>query len=333
MQGGYSHQIRNYVSTVFSVIFLVLLLVYAAYIEYFQDAKDQVSATRLLENPVSDRILRSTTSFRFKNRIGEYQIAKEKEGWLMQEPRVIPAKEETVERIFNALSKIKIHTVHQFEPINFQSFSLDKPIIEIELYTKLNEKYDVKIGLLNPINNTSYMTVSGHNRIFQTNLFEGRLEKLELSDFIESQVFSKNISEISEFKLYHGKNSSPYNEISLKGGLWQTKKYKVISEDKLKEKLSKIFEIKTHMIIDQVEPEVATLLDNYLENPLYRVEVTTTDGKKIHYKVSPLIKAVPELKLEKRQFFIMSASNRKYPYIINKNYLEDFVIRYSDLRP
>lgn len=333
MIDGYSHQIRNYFSTIFSVIFLFLLLIFAAYVEYFQDAKEQISATRLLENPITNRILKSTVSFRFKNRIGEYQLTKEQDGWLMQEPRVIPAKEETIKRVMQSLSKIKIHTVHQFEPINFQSFSLDKPIIEIQLYTKLNEKYDVKIGLMNPINNTSYMTVSGHNRIFQTNLFEGRLEKLELSDFIESQIFSKNIADITDFKLFQGKNNNPFNDFTLKDNEWKTKKYRVISEEKLKNKLTQIFEIKTHMIIDQVDSEVKTLLDNYLENPLYRIELTDSNKNKVTYKISTLIKAVPELKLDKRQYFIMSASDRKYPYIINKNYLDEFVIRYSDLRP
>ena len=241
MTGGYSTQTRNYISTIFTLVFLVLLLIYAAYIEFFQDAKDQSSATGLLENPVTSRIIKNTVSLRFKNRIGEYKLTKENDGWFMQEPRVIPAKEETIQRVLKSLSQIKIHTVHQFEPINFQSFSLDNPIIEIDLYTNLNEKYLVKIGLMNPINNTSYMTVSGHNRIFQTNLFKGRLEKLELSDFIESQVFSKNISEIKSFKLYQGRSNSPFNELTFKNDQWQTRKYKVISNEKLAKKLEDIF--------------------------------------------------------------------------------------------
>ena len=333
MIGGYSTQTRNYISTIFTLVFLVLLLIYAAYIEFFQDAKDQSSATGLLENPVTSRIIKNTVSLRFKNRIGEYKLTKENDGWFMQEPRVIPAKEETIQRVLKSLSQIKIHTVHQFEPINFQSFSLDNPIIEIDLYTNLNEKYLVKIGLMNPINNTSYMTVSGHNRIFQTNLFKGRLEKLELSDFIESQVFSKNISEIKSFKLYQGRSNSPFNELTFKNDQWQTRKYKVISNEKLAKKLEDIFEINTHMIIDQADEDLRTLLDNYLKNPQYRIEITTNQDEKITYEISSLMKAIPELKLEKRQFFIMSASDRKYPYIINKNYLEEFVIRYNDIRP
>ncbi len=333
MIGGYSFRIRNLTSTFFILTFFVLLIFYGAYIEFFQDARDQISATKLLENPVSERILKNTISLRFKNRIGEFRIAKENQEWLLQEPRVIPAKTSTVDRILAALKDIKIHTVHEYEPINFQSFSLDNPIIEIELFTKLNEKYDIKIGLMNPINNTSYMTVSGHNRIFQTNLFKGRLEKLELSDFIDSQIFSPELSSIKEFKLYHGTSSTPYNDFEKEGENWKTKKYKVISNENLEAKLEKIFTIKTHMIIDKVEDEVKTLLDNYIKSPLYKIEITLKNGEKIEYQISNLIKAVPELKLEKRQYFIMSASDRKYPYIINKNYLEEFAIRYSDLKP
>ena len=38
------------------------------------------------------------------------------------------------------------------EPINFKSFSLDKPIYEMEFTSKNAEKVEIKVGLINPIN-------------------------------------------------------------------------------------------------------------------------------------------------------------------------------------
>lgn len=333
MNQGYSLKVRSLASTWFSITFFILLGLYLGYIEFIQDSKVERTVTNLLENPIETSTLNNVISLRFKNRIGTFSVKKEDDKWLLQEPRVIPAKTDTLNKILKALKNIKVHTIHEFEPINLQSFSLDKPTIEIDLYTKLNEKYRVKIGLLNPIDNTSYLTVSGLNRIYQTNLFKGGLEKMELSDFIDSQVFSFDVSQVKRFQLYQGKTTQAFNDLSYISENWKAKKYNTISTSNVDKKLSQILNIKTHMIIDKKDEELETFIQNYLDNPLYRLVVTTKDKKVYRYTVTSLIRAIPELKIGKHQYFIVSASNRPYPYILNKKYLEEFLIRYSDLKP
>ena len=74
------------------------------------------------------------------------------------------------------------------------------------------------------------------------------------------------------------------------------------------------------MIVDKTNDELKSFIDNYLASPLYRIVIQTKDKKTLTYKVSTLTKAINELKIEKRQYFIMSASNRPYPFLINKSY-------------
>lgn len=328
----YSLKTRSLISTWFSLIFFILLILYLLSIEFFRDSRNQKSIIDLLETPISESFIQNIIGIRFKNRIGSFTITKQEKNWILQKPRIIPAQKKTINLILNALRSIKVHTIHQHEPINFQSFSLDKPVLEISLLTSLDESIEVKVGLINPINSTSYMTVSGLDRIFQTNLFEGSLEGLELSDFIDGQVFSMELNQIKRIQIYHGKKTESFNDLSFDGNHWKSKKYNSISDKNVSKKLQSILDIKTHMIIDETNDELKNFIQNYREAPLYRLKITLNSGKSVTYNVSNLIKAISELKVDSRQYFIMHASDRSYPYILQKSFLNDFKVRYSDLR-
>ena len=110
------------------------------------------------------------------------------------------------------------------------------------------------------------------------------------------------------------------------------KKYNTISNERVAKKISQILNINTHMIIDNIDDELQSFIKNYTENPFYKIEINTNKGKKVEYIVTHLIKAIPKLKIEKGQYFIMQASDRPYPYIMNKKHLDEFKIRYSDLK-
>ena len=307
-------------------------MTYLGFIEFFQDSRVEVSATELLKNPVRSDILTNAETIRFKNRIGTFLIKKENDLWILKEPRVMPAQVRTVNSLIQSLRDIKVQTIHEYEPINIQSFSLDKPIIQIDLTTKLDDNISIKVGIINPIDNTSYITVTGHDYIFQTNIFKTKMERYELSRFIDSRIFSMNIDNVKEFSLYRGKSKETFNKLSQKNSVWSAKKYNTISSENTSKKLTSILNITTHMIIDKQDEELKTFITNYLDNPLYRITVRTFDNKQVTYKVSNLVKAIKDLKIEKRQYFLVSSSDRKYPYVINKQFLNEFVIKYSDLK-
>lgn len=323
---------RSIYSTWFCIFFFLLLMMYLGFIEFFQDSRIEVSATELLKNPVKSEFLKNVESMRFKNRIGQFLIKKESDSWILQEPRVMPANTKTINSLIEALKDIKVHTIHEHETINLQSFSLDNPTIQIDLFHKNSAKITIKVGIINPIDNTSYITVSGRNHIYQVNIMKEKLNKLELSDFIDSNIFSITANEIKSFELYRGKESKAFNSLSQVNDIWTAQKYNTISSESTFEKISKILGIKTHMIIDKQDEELSNFIGNYIENPLYRIKITKNNDQIVEYKISTLIKAIKDLKIEKRQYFLMTASDRKYPYVINKSYLNDFIIKYSDLR-
>lgn len=333
---SYSVKTRNIASTWFNLFFCLLLLSYLIFIEFFQGAQADRVAVNLLSSPIKISFISKVDKIQFKNRLGSVNLIKDKNIWLMKEPRIIPAKEKTIKRLLEQIKNIKIRTIHENEPINFKSFSLNNPVVELKLSTP-KQSINVKVGLINPIDNTLYMTISNSDHIYQTNLFNFQLERLDLSNFIESRVFSVEASEVARISIYQRNSNTPYSVLEWKNNNWlskryRPKKYNNISNANTSKKLNDIFNIKTHMIIDKSDEKLTKKISNYLGSPFLRIVIKTKDGETIKYKVSTLIKGIQKLKIEKKQYFIMSASNRDYPFLIHKSYLDEFTIKYSHLR-
>ena len=329
---AYRLRTRNITSTWFSLTFALLLIFYFIFIEFFQDSKVNRKNLDILESPIKTDFLERLTQLNFKNRLGEYKIIKKELNWFIQEPQSFPAKEKTILSIINALENINIHTIHQNEPINFKSFSLNKPIVEMDLIAQ-DKSINLKIGIINPIDNTSFITVSDHEYIYQTDLFKFQFEKLEFSDFIDANVFSTNLAAMRKFTIYQGNSTQPLHVLESINEAWVSNRYNTISNTNTENKIKAILDINTHMIVDQTNEEIDNFLQNYLSNPLYRIVIDLKNGETITYKITPLVKAIQELKVEKKQYFIMSASDRPYPYLIDKAFIDIFQIRYSDLKP
>lgn len=326
-------RVKNYVSTWLLALFALGLLGLLAFSEIFHNVVRDPAEMDSFSNPVKADIIANLKSIRLKNRLGKYTVTLDDNGqWNLVEPRKMPAPLKTIESLTRSLEALSIHTLHQKEPINLQSFSLDNPVAILDLYTKLDEHIEIKLGLVNPVNNTSYITVSNHNIIFQINSLASKPELLKLSDFIDANIFSHSLNEIKEFSLYRGKNRDSSNTLSKRPDGWESKRYRSISDASVERTLANILSVKSHMIVDSQDEKLLNLLNNYLDNPLYRINVQTTDGKSAEYIVSGLLASVPDLKIEKRQYFLMKSSLRRYPHLIHKDYLERLRIRYADLK-
>ena len=151
-----------------------------------------------------------------------------------------------------SLSKYYPTTIHEYEPINFESFNMHEPLIEIDLYTKLLEKYNIKIGRMNYLNNTTYMTVSGSDHIFQTDLLKGSLETLGLSDFIDSRIFSPEIKNIKKFQVFKENQKTPSLQFVQTEKNWTLRNYGRASSKKIQDKILTILNIKAHKIVDKL---------------------------------------------------------------------------------
>jgi hypothetical protein len=302
-----------------------------AFSELFQGQSNQENQNKLFNTPIKADILANIKTVKIKNNLGSFTLTKDKNTWFLIEPRLMPAKNETINEFIEALKSTKVNTTIEKDVISLNNYALENPSLSIDLFSGLEEQLKIQIGLINPLNNSSYITVSDTNKIYQMSGLNTKFLSYKLSDLIDSSVFSQNLESVTSLKLYNRNYKDPINELRKGKNNWISKKYKTITKRNVDNKLNELFDIKTYMIIDEENSDLRTLIDNYLDKPLYKV-IIQAKGQRITYKVSSLIKSIPKLKLAKRQFFLMTASDRKFTYVIQKKFLDEFYIRYSDFK-
>ncbi len=326
---SYSRSNRN--SSFVLLAFLLAIVFLIAISEVFKGTGRDLGDESQLLSPIRPDILANIKTIKLKNNLGTYTVTKDTNGWLLKEPRLMPANSEVISELLKDLSTTSVKSTIPKDPINLSNFALENPSVSVDLFTELDEQLKIQIGLINPINNTTYISVNDNESIYQVDVFKTNFQSYRLSDLIDSSVFSPKLSDINELRIYSRDYRDPTSELIRGEENWKSKKYKTITKENVDKKIEQILNINTHMIIDKQNEELKTMLSNYLEKPLYRI-VLTIEGKIIEYKISTLLKAIPELKLENRQYFLMTASDRQYTYVIPKINMDQFYIRYSDLK-
>lgn len=321
---------RKQFSTLILGFFSITLLLLISFSEIFQTSPILLNEDDFSGGPIDIKLLSRLDSINLTNRLGTFELARQnKSDWFLTTPRMMPAKTATIQELIKALSSLKVIKVLKNDALNVSSFSLDNPLVSIEMETELEEQIDLKLGLINPIDNSAYITVSSSDMIFQVEAPNIRLEALELGSFIDSRVFSVNFEDVIEFQVMRN-SSTPWIKLSHTKGEWESSRFKNITPIGVKNSISKILNSQAHMIIDKKSEELDQIIENYLKKPLYTIVVKTSE-KELTYRVSSLVTTLPDIKIEKRMYFLMDASDRKYPYLLQKDHLNSFSIQYKDL--
>jgi hypothetical protein len=307
--------------------FFALTLIVAAFCSDFFQAPivttQELNKFRLL---MDSQQVNKIESFSIKNRLGEFQLQREADRWKLISPRDMPADPVTIGKILESLKKIKIRKIFQIDPINISNYSLDAPLIEFNLGYPNQKKQNLKIGLINPIDNSTYITTSENDAIYHVDSLEHSLEKFNLSDLIDSKIFAQNNKTVKEVKIFRGHLNSKNLQLKLvrTGADWQGKSQKLLQLEKVEKYLDSLFSLKSLMILDKVSENLKIQIDKKLRTPLYTIIVKDNSDNEVKFIVSSLINQLPDLKLEKRKNFLISASDRSYSYILSKENLVHF---------
>lgn len=321
---------RKQFSTIILMGFSLTLLLMITFSEIFQTSPIILSEEDLTNNPVDVKVLSRLDQIKLTNRLGTFEVERQsKKDWILKSPRTMPAKAATIQELIKALGSLKIIKVLKNDALNRSSFSLDNPLVEVNMETELEEKIKLKLGLINPIDNSAYITLSSSDMIYQVEAPNVRLEALELGSFIDSRIFSMNFEDVIDFQVLRNK-STPWIKLSHLKGEWESSRFKNITPIGVKNALSQILSSQAHMIIDKKSEELDQIIENYLKNPVYTVIVKTNE-KEVTYRVSLLVTTLPDIKIEKKMYFLMDASDRNYPYLLHKDNLEAFKVSYKDL--
>ena len=257
-----------------------------------------------------------------KNRLGEFHFKKSKGRWNLTVPRQLPAEEKSLALVFKTLKNIKIKKVYQKDALTLSSFALDSPLMEVKLIHEDGDQDEIKFGMMDSISNSTYLTVTDKNSIFQIDMLNHSLEQLDMADFINPRIFSQSPMKITSIKIFQGRKLKL--AMNQNDGKWEGRNGRALALPKVEEYIQNLTSLKSDVILDEMAGKLKEKVDTYLSKPLYTIEITDAGKSKYTYFISTVINSLPDLKIEKRQSFIITASNRKHPYLLSKKYLKLF---------
>jgi len=278
--------------------------------------------------------VQSISQIKIKTSIDEFSLNKaEGNNWILSKPRVIDANLEIVNKILETLEDIKIKRIYPKDQINLANFSLDNPISTLTIKDKNEEIKTLSFGLVNPIDNSTYLSVSGDNAIYHINVLKMSFEKIELSSIIDSQIFNFNWNQVKELKIYPQRQTTPALAIekSTDGTNWMSGQMN-LDEEKIGEYLNELISMKSHIILDKTDDELTAELDKILSVPFFKIVIVTTKDETNTYDISYFVNTLPNVKIEKKQNFIIRASNRKHPFLVNKDFMKLFYKRSNQFK-
>ena len=135
--------------------FFLAIIFSAAFSEFFQTPngpnRDLLPYRRLFHPNQLDNVQK----LELINGLGTFHLEKRQklgaEVWELTYPRSLPANKETIAKILSGLKAIKILKIYTKDPINISNYSLNNPLMKINLTDISGEKTSLALGLVNPI--------------------------------------------------------------------------------------------------------------------------------------------------------------------------------------
>lgn len=322
---------RNYFSASLVSILFITLLSGAVISEFFQAP---VITSKELSNLqflfTSDQI-DGVDNISLASNLGRFSLAKNNGQWIITQPRRINANENTINKLLDSLKNVKIKKIFPKDPINLSNFSLDNPTSTITLKNEEGVNETISFGLINPIDNSTYVVSDSDNAIYHVNAVKFSLEKLDLPSLIDSRVFSYAPNDIRAITVINsGKLRFAFERN--KNDIWVSGK-SALDDERVQDFLVKLTSFKSNLILDKRTDKMNERIDRYLQKPYFKIIVKIKTGEEIEYDLSWVLSSLPDLNIEKKENFIIRASNREHPFLVSKEYLSVLYKRIKSFRP
>jgi len=312
-----------------SLAFLAVIIASAVISELFQGPHDTSEIWEQEKTLFSPQEITSINKIILKNRMGHFSFLKD-DGphgdWNLEYPRHLPANQASIETIIKAMQEIKIRRTYPKDAINITNFALNAPVMEIILEGP-DQKIEIKVGLVNPIDNTTYIMLSGDQEIYHISTFAYPLDTADLTFFIDPNIFPHNLNQISSIKIYRGnsKNNDLFFVLNKNGTAWFDRQQKEIPLDKVESYWQRFADMRSIAILDKMTEKLEKAIQRYFSAIQYTVVLTDLEGLETTYTVGQASSyQLPDVKIERQQIFLIKASNREHPYVFAQSDMEIF---------
>lgn len=320
---------RSVVSSWLTGLFFLVVIISAAFSQFFQAPKMAKKGFSEFQNLLRPSEILGLKKLVITNGLGTYHLEKfdnsQDSDWRIVKPRKLPAKSQIINNFVKLLEQTKIRTVHVRDSINISNYSLDNPSLEIKLLNNEGSETVLNFGLVNPIDNSTFVTLSDQKAIYHIDNIKNSFSKLGLTALIDSRVFPFTTNDISELRIQRFSNKKGKTLFHIKRSTsdWVNPRGKLLNKDRVDKYLNKLFSTKTNSILDSISEEQSEQIENYFNNPSYKVLVKMVNGKEFNFETTYLVQKISGIKIDKNKSFLIRNSNDKgnFIYVLNKDVL------------
>ncbi|MGZ3809001.1 MAG: DUF4340 domain-containing protein [Bacteriovorax sp.] len=329
---------RKLASNLVLFLFLILVSVAALLSDIFQNpvktGAQIIEQAKLFASSDLEQIQRLS----LKNKSGEYIFERNKNNqispWHMVAPRDISADSLFIEKLFKSLNVMKVKKLFPDEKINNSNFSLDRPTATLTLTDKNGKNLILTMGLLNSIDNSTYLKIQGRPGIYHVEAPSVSLENANILDLIESQIIAINQEMIVAFKIFRGnkKAGPPLLDLKKDNGKWTDSEGTAISAEKIDDYFQDLSNLKSSFIVERPTDSQKRQINNLAHNSVYIISIVGKQGNTIDYNFSGLVRSISDIDLKSEEYFVMTISNSATAYVVKKEFLDLFNRKTENLK-
>jgi Domain of unknown function (DUF4340) len=327
--------IRPSLSTILVVFFFLILLFLGLFAEVFESQTPEVDIAQIYANPIPVTELGHLKSLKLTNKHGTFLFENTHPTgdlggpWQMLEPQALRLKGDVVSKIIDALNVIRVRNFHRLEPINITSFSLDNPTLTLLFTNSKDKNFEIKMGLINPIDNSAYLSLSSQDQIYQIDPIEMALETYDLAQLVESKVLALNTDSLQSLELY-GEGSLRL-KLFRKEELWLDQSGAQLSEAKVKKFFERLEEIKSSSILEKLTTEQQIFMEQAMASPAMSLKLISGQGVRT-YVVGQVKGQIPGMNVIKSDTFALSTEEKQSFILIDKDELKILSTKSEDLK-
>lgn len=328
-------KLKPSLSTLLVAIFTFILLFLGLFAEVLESQAPEVDLAQIYANPVPLEDLQRLKALKLTNRHGHFVFENRHpeallEGpWQMVAPHVLRVKEETITKILDALNVLRVRNFHRLEPINISSFSLDNPTMTL-LFTNDKEKdFEVKMGLINPIDNSAYLSVSTQDQIYQIEPMEIAIESWDLTQLVESRILAIHFPALEGVELSGTLNNL---KIQRQQESWTDQNGNALSTAKIEKFVERLSELRSSSILENLSQDQRDSLERVMNNPVLEMRIRTETGERA-YMIGELSRGgIPNMPLGPDARFVLSNEEKKSFVLINRDQLRILSVKLNELK-
>lgn len=326
---------RPALSTLLVLFFACILAFLGLFAEVFESETPEIDLAQVYANPIPVDELQNLASMQFSNKHGNFHFENSDssgslEGpWQMITPQSLRMKDEVIRKIVDALNVIRVRNFHRLEPINVSSFSLDNPTLSLTFENMRGKTFELKMGLINPIDNSAYISLSTQNQIYQIDPLEIALEAWDLPQLVDSKILAFSVADLLEIEV----SGSQINDFKLlrKDESWIDATGVGLNSKKVQDFISKLLELKSLSILENLTEEQLGSLQKNVASPVINFKLVTKNGIR-SYRIGEISGPIQGIALSGDAKYVFTNDERVSFSVLGKDQIRVFSLRANELK-